>query len=426
MSDVCVIDANRNPLHPVHVGHVRVLLTQNKTAVLRHFPFPILLHDAPAHTARPAVRVKIDPGSRTSGLAIVNDETGHLLFALEGSQRGEAITRALQRRRAGRRGREQQHTCVRFPGWLAPSLVRRVVHLLTWVRRLRRVCPVTAVSLKVGSFDLPRLENPESSGLEYQHRTRCGSEIRQDLLEHWGRACQYCGGTQRPLQIDDMHTKARGGSDRVSHLTLVCAACTQATGTQDLRVLLARLLAQAKAPLTGAAAVNSTRWTVSDQLMCGGLSAFNRRQRHLPKRHGIDVACVGTSTPPDLQIAGVRPLVVTATGHGIRQACHVNQHSFPYSKSKGAKTVKGDTTGDLVRAVVSPPARLTSTRHTVGCRESVIGSVPPIHRCDGFSYTIGVGDADQPSPHDRRRNASCLPCLKVGASWRDFGDRRGA
>jgi len=76
----------------------------------------------------------------------------------------------------------------------------------------------------------------------------------------------------------------------------------------------------------------------------GGLTAFNRRQRHLPKRHGIDAACVGTSAPPDLQIAGIRPLMVRATGHGTWQTCCVNQHGFPCSQPKGAKTVRDDTT----------------------------------------------------------------------------------
>jgi hypothetical protein len=43
MSKVFVVDANRKPLDPVHPGYARLLLTQRKAAVLRRFPFTIIL-----------------------------------------------------------------------------------------------------------------------------------------------------------------------------------------------------------------------------------------------------------------------------------------------------------------------------------------------------------------------------------------------
>jgi len=53
----------------------------------------------------------------------------------------------------------------------------------------------------------------------------------------------------------------------VSNLTLACTSCNQRKGNQDVRDFLkeqperlARLLAQLKAPLKHAAAVNTTRW----------------------------------------------------------------------------------------------------------------------------------------------------------------------
>ena len=76
-----------------------------------------------------------------------------------------------------------------------------------------------------------------------------------------------------PLQVEHIQAKANGGTDRVSNLCLACDPCNQAKGTQDIRVfladkpdLLARLLAQAKAPLKDAAAVNTTRWAVYKRL----------------------------------------------------------------------------------------------------------------------------------------------------------------
>ena len=129
MSYVFVIDANRKPLNPVHPGYARLLLTQKKAAVFRRYPFTIILQDTPEQKESHPLRLKIDPGSQTTGLALVNDATGHVIFALELSHRGDAIKKALERRRAVRRGRRQRKTRYRKPrfknrarpkGWMAP------------------------------------------------------------------------------------------------------------------------------------------------------------------------------------------------------------------------------------------------------------------------------------------------------------------
>jgi 5-methylcytosine-specific restriction endonuclease McrA len=437
MSYVFVLDANRKPLNPVHPGYARLLLTRKKAAVFRRYPFTIILQVAPEQRERHPLRLKIDPGSRTTGLALINDATGQIIFAGELSHRGDAIKKALDQRRSVRRGRRQRKTRYRKPrfnnrarpkGWLTPSLASRVVNVLSWVKRLRHLCPVKAISLELVKFDLQQMENPEISGVEYQHGTLSGYEIRQYLLEKWDRECSYCGVKKVPLQVEHIQAKANGGTDRVSNLTLACDSCNKAKGTRDIRVfladkpdLLARILAQARAPLKDAAAVNTTRWALYERLKkeglplecgSGGLTKFNRTQRGQPKAHWIDAACVGTSTPADLQMAGIVPLLITATGHGNRQKCHVNEIGIPCSKPKGGKSVKGYQTGDIVRAVVTTGSKQGIYLGRVLVRASGsfdirtrIGRVQgishrfctPVHRCDGYSYKIGARYADHPT-----------------------------
>jgi len=43
MSKVFVVDANKQPLNPVHPGYARLLLKQGKAAVLRRYPFVLIL-----------------------------------------------------------------------------------------------------------------------------------------------------------------------------------------------------------------------------------------------------------------------------------------------------------------------------------------------------------------------------------------------
>ena len=105
-----------------------------------------------------------------------------------------------------------------------------------------------------------------------------------------------------------------------SNLCLACERCNRKKGTQDIVTFLAhtpevltRILAQAKASLKDAAAVNATRWALYRRLgilglpiECGsgGRTKYNRVSQGLEKAHWLDAACVGTSTPEHLEIKG--------------------------------------------------------------------------------------------------------------------------
>ena len=90
----------------------------------------------------------------------------------------------------------------RRQGWLPPSLRARVDNTLSWVRRYRRLVPVTTLSLELARFDTQALPNPEVSGAEYQQGTLFGYELRQYLLEKCGRRCAYCGVENVPLEVE--------------------------------------------------------------------------------------------------------------------------------------------------------------------------------------------------------------------------------
>ena len=91
---------------------------------------------------------------------------------------------------------------------------------MAWVRRLMRWVPITALSQELARFDLQQMQNPEIQGAEYQHGTLFGYEVREYLLEKWDRKCAYCDAENVPLEIEHLHPKARGGSNRVSNLTI--------------------------------------------------------------------------------------------------------------------------------------------------------------------------------------------------------------
>jgi 5-methylcytosine-specific restriction endonuclease McrA len=250
-------------------------------------------------------------------------------------------------------------------------LESRIANVQTWVRRLRRVAPITAISQELVRFDTHALVNPEVSEVEYQQGTLAGYEVREYLLEKWERKCAYCRAERVPLQIEHIVPSSRGGSDRVSNLTLACEPCNQRKGAQTAEEFgYPQVQAQALRPLRDAAAMNASRWALYHRLQqtglpvevgTGGRTKWNRTQRNLPKTHWLDAACVGTSTPERLLTHGVVPLSIIATGHGTRQMCGTDKYGFPMRHRTQHKRHFGVQTGDLVRAVVPPGLATTGT-----------------------------------------------------------------
>ncbi|MFN6395156.1 MAG: RNA-guided endonuclease IscB, partial [Aphanizomenon sp.] len=145
MSKTLVLDTNKRPLYPIHPAQARQLLKNKKAAVFRQFPFTIILKESRPDSPVSPLRLKIDPGAKFTGMALVNDSTGEVVFAAELKHRGFVIRDALTSRRQLRRSRRARKTRYRQPrflnrtrleGWLAPSLQSRVDNIKTWVKKL--------------------------------------------------------------------------------------------------------------------------------------------------------------------------------------------------------------------------------------------------------------------------------------------------
>ena len=81
MAMVLVVDQQRQPCSPVHPGRARHLLNRGPAAVLRRFPFTIMLREGEPTEEPVPLRLKIDPDSKTTGLAVVNAATGLVVWA---------------------------------------------------------------------------------------------------------------------------------------------------------------------------------------------------------------------------------------------------------------------------------------------------------------------------------------------------------
>jgi 5-methylcytosine-specific restriction endonuclease McrA len=385
------------------------------------YPFTIILKKEVIATPEP-IELKIDPGSKTTGIALV--QGNKVIFGAELTHRGQAIKASLESRRILRRNRRNRHTRYRparflnrtkSKGWLAPSLTHRVLTTLTWVNKFIRLAPISSISQELVRFDLQQMENPEISGIEYQQGTLSGYEVREYLLEKWDRKCAYCETENISLQIEHIHPKSKGGSNRISNLCLACEHCNIKKGTQDIKVFLAKkpdvlkkVLAQAKRPLKDAAAVNSTRWALFNALKTtgltvttgsGGRTKFNRASLNLPKTHWLDAACVGEVET--LKVLTKKPLLIKATGHGSRQMCRTDKFGFPSRYVPRFKFVQGFQTGDIVKAIVTSGKKIGTYVGRVAVRSTGSFNISAstlvqgishkycsaIHKKDGYAYS---------------------------------------
>ncbi|MBA2946252.1 HNH endonuclease [Streptomyces sp. PSKA28] len=438
-----VLDRHGVPLMPCHPARARELLTKGRAVVVRHTPFAIRLRDRDAErSAVPGVAVRIDPGSKGTGIAVTadseaaNDEYGagrqvrRGLMAIELQHRGAQIHKAMQQRANYRRARRSRNLRYRSPrfdnrtrpaGWLAPTLQHRVDTVVSTVRRLTGYLPVTEIHIERVCFDTHAMSEgvDRLEGVRYQQGTLAGYEVRRYLLEKWGRACAYCGAQGVALQVEHIESKARGGSDRISNLTLACGPCNQTKGARPVAEFLSRrphvlerILRQVKAPLRDAAAVNTTRWRIADQLQSiglpvytwsGGRTQYNRMTQCLAKSHTLDALAVGYIEDDRSIVRYPKTvLVAAAMGRGSYSRTRPDRNGFPRLRLPRSKQYFGYSTGDLVQAVIPTGmhagvkvgriAVRATGRFNIRCAQGVIQGIHYRHmrllqRAEGYGYT---------------------------------------
>jgi len=430
---VFVLSKDGTPLMPCHAARARELLTKYKAVVVRRYPFVIRLKHDPNEPKTQPVAIKIDPGAKTTGIAIVRvtSTAHHVLHLSELTHRGAEIKDSLAQRRSFRHNRRNRKTRYRSPrfnnrtrpsAWLPPSLQSRVDNVLSWVGRYRCWTPITDIVVEMVRFDTQLLVNPEITGIGYQNGTLAGYEQREYLLEKFNRSCAYCGAENASLEIDHVHPRSKGGTDKVSNLVLACHKCNQAKGNQPIEIFLRddperfnRIKSQLQTSLKETAAVNATRIKMLKELFkselpvevsTGGKTKYNRARLDIPKTHALDAACTGET--PRVEGWNIAVLSIKAGGRGAYQRTRLDKYGFPRGYLTKQKKAKGFQTGDIVRASVTNSKKAGVHIGRVAIRatgsfdiQTLTGTIQGIghkhcrliQQADGYNYTTRNGNS---------------------------------
>lgn len=396
---VITLDKNKRPLGWCTPKRARGLLKNGRAVVYRYYPFILILKDVDARNTVVShnYRIKIDPGAKTTGIAITEEDTVILYAQIE--HRGQQVVKNLQTRKAARRNRRSRETWYRHckfakgeaptarpEGWLPPSQLSIANNVINFVNKMIRYLGPCAVSIESVKFDTQLLENPDIEGKQYQQGTLFGYEMKSFLCETYNCTCQYCGGKTGDHRLEWEHKipRSRGGSDSVKNATLACRTCNEEKDALTPEEWLSEI--KAKKSLndldririigiqnvisgrkTGgyryAAWVNNTRWYLANgikalsgitdiELSTGGRTAYNRSLLGYKKDHHIDALCVGRKKYGYKHIN--QPyLKIKAMGRGTRLRGSINKCGIITVKWKNRhKYVDGLQTGDIVRAII--------------------------------------------------------------------------
>lgn len=380
---VLVVSSTNQPLMPCHPARARELLHRKKAAIIRRYPFTIILKERASGDVQEVI-LGIDPGSKYTGMSLVGmfKRGPRAIYGLHVKHRGDIIKLKLERRsqcRRRRRSKNLRYRPSRFSNrcrakdWLPPSIKSRVKNALTWSLRFRNLVPLNKINFEVVSFDTNLLNDVNKQQLETKERIR--GQMRHYLMTIYNNTCQYCNGSSDSgiMEWEHVVPKSKGGTDSLSNATLSCRTCNLLKGDKFLAEWLATLKGKKdKLSLSlikgipkvmrnkggslsrDASIVNRTRGAILCQLEKLGFNvstypswetAYNRKLTKYPKKHWIDATCIGLT--PYLNKDCII-LSANARGWGNRQMQTMDKYGFPRSKTKGPSKVKGFMSGDLV------------------------------------------------------------------------------
>ena len=369
---VFVLDKSKKPLDMISHAKARILLKNRLAVVHKIYPFTIRLKDNSAILKDRSYTVKLDPGSKHTGVAIVDDKDQIVMLA-EIEHRGHIIKRHMDNRRAVRRSRRQRKTRYREArflnrtkpeGWLAPSVKSRANNVINFVKKYKKLINVNKVMIENVSFDVAQMSSDNYLiGPDYQQGNLYNKNLREFIFSKTKGRCSYCGA--KAEEIDHIIPKSKGGSNSTYNFTPACRSCNEKKSNLSLKEF-GKLMNKDYSQLEpkklpkDAAIVQSARnymvkeitKLVSDTTTYDAwMTRYNRDSLGLPKQHYYDALSVG-EIPSKFNFLTDKILLISAKGRGSRQMCRMDSYGFPRTSAKSSKSVKGFQTGDIVKAVV--------------------------------------------------------------------------
>jgi N6-L-threonylcarbamoyladenine synthase len=249
----------------------------------------------------------IDSGTRHIGVSATTKK--HELYAAEAHPRHD-IVELLSTRREIRRTRRNRlrHREPRFDnrmsskkeGWLPPSVMNNISFHLKIVDYVRRLLPITKITVEGAAFDTQKIKNGEIIGEEYQHGEQEGYEnVRQYVLYRDRHTCQCCHGKSgdKVLHVHHLESRKTGGNSPGNLVTL-CETCHDKVHANEVTLKIRRTKS-----MRDAAVMSVIKRRLYDEIRChnsdievrhtfGYQTSHMRRLLRIEKSHVADARVI--------------------------------------------------------------------------------------------------------------------------------------
>jgi len=369
---VFVLDKSKKPLDMITNAEARILIKKKLAVIHKIYPFTIRLKENNCGSNDKTYTVKVDPGSKHTGIAITDNKDSVVMLA-EIEHRGHVIKKNLGKRRAVRNSRRQRKTRyrparflnrTRPKGWLAPSVKSRADNVINFIKKYKKLINISKVMIENVSFDVSQMTaGTKLCGSGYQQGPLYQKELRSFIFSRSGGKCVYCG--TKATEIDHIVPRANGGTNSTYNLVASCRNCNQIKSNLTLKAFGKKMnknyshLEPKKLPKDAAIVQTARNYMVREisnlvpntTTYDAWLTKYNRNKLGLSKQHYYDALSVGDVA--NYKFLTDKVLQISAQGRGSRQMCSMNKFGFPRTSAKASKSVKGFQTGDIVKAIVT-------------------------------------------------------------------------
>lgn len=360
---VFVISKESKPLMPTRrFSKVRKLLKTGEARVVKGKPFTIqLLYETKEHT-QPLI-LGIDPGEEIG--CTIRKRDGEIICAGKLETRRQEVSENMEERkmhrgsrRRHRRKKKQRRakkakTCfaeksykiakiekplvckwikpkaIRFhnrhreKGWLTATARHMLESHKNFVQLMRKVAPISSVSVEYGKFDISKLDNPEISGEDYQNGTQKGyTNIHDYVLCRDQHTCQLCQKNAKGVELNVHHVvwKSKGGSNTPENLLTLCTKCHDRVHTKPkVDAKVKELFAGIKKRYVHTTLLNSVmpsfvKWLEAEfgkvVITYGYETKEKRRALALEKDHIVDAYLISFTNTEDIPAVDFNNVVV--------------------------------------------------------------------------------------------------------------------
>ena len=312
---VYVLNIDGEPLMPTdRLGKVRHLLKEHMAVVVNYHPFTIkLVYNCPNQTQE--VSLGVDAGGKHVGLSATTKKK--VLFEAQLELRNDIVKKLATRRelRRSRRNRKTRYRKPRFlnrtktEGWLAPSIEHKVWAHLWNIVRIKRILPISKITIEVAQFDTQLLKAAEHGlpipqGTDYQKGEQLGFwNVREYVLFRDDHRCQCCKGKSGDTVLNVHHIESRKtGGNAPNNLVTLCETCHKKYHKGEIRLPTSIKRGSSYKDATFMGIIRKEVYRMSklmnNTLTCpvdityGYITKNNRIRYGLPKEHTIDARCI--------------------------------------------------------------------------------------------------------------------------------------